>query len=135
VIFSCKKEEKNHVVIFPDNETIEIKSLNWFLHGNNDSILYIELGDYSKIQNNNIVSMNIKLEDSLYTAEGVSLFREKSPKAETKFLFMYDIFKYNGSTKKIVVENFNNKQMIGFFTNGNKIFRLSKKLKINVIEE
>jgi hypothetical protein len=91
---SCKNESmENYVITQPNNDTIKIKNFVLNIHQalNNRYVenVYIELENYNKLDKTIIENMNLVLNDSLFTLEGmIAMYSSVYPTSD--FIFFQD---------------------------------------------
>jgi hypothetical protein len=127
---SCNKKN-NYAIFLPSNDTIKVKSINWVHNeskpGKFITDFYIELDNYSKV--NDLVKPNIKIKlgENFYTAGGVR---------QTFGRDIYDtdlIYFYKKDTGKIVIDTIDGKKMILFWPEKPRHYNFPKNLKIRNI--
>jgi len=106
-LYSCKNE--NFVILKPTNDTIKINRIILNRHKNPKGYVenyYIELNDYRKIKNQFISGFDIRIGDSLYSAQGIELMYSRDK--ITKDFF----YAYSNQTKFICLDTIDNAEMI-----------------------
>jgi len=126
---SCKKQ--NFIVLKPMNDTIEIKRLVLNRHKNPKGYVenyYIELNDYSKIKKQFVSEFEIIIEDSIYSAQGIT--RAFSRDKISKDFF----FAYHNNTKLMCLDSVDKTEMINIsqrYSKNDKLHWIKKEIIID----